>query len=89
MFRVEWLQEAVDELASIWIGANTNLRQKITVAANILDQELQADPFRQSESRHDEDRVLFAYPLAVQFEIELQKRIVWVLHVWRFRRRGE
>ncbi len=89
MFRVEWLQEAVDDLASIWIGANPSLRQKITVAAHTLDQELQTDPYRQSESRHDEDRVLFAYPLAVQIEIDLQKRIVWVLHVWRFRRRGE
>ena len=29
------------------------------------------------------------YPLGVQVEIDLQKRIVWVLNVWRFRRRGE
>ena len=89
MFRVEWLQEAVDELANIWVNADTGLRHRITIAAHTLDLELRTDPYRHSESRHGEDRVLFAYPLAVQIEIDLQERIVWVLHVWRFRRRGE
>jgi len=49
----------------------------------------QSDPFRVSESRGNEDRVLFEYPLGVQIEIDPQKQIVWVLHVWRYRRRGE
>jgi hypothetical protein len=69
--------------------ADADLRQAITTATHTLDQELRADPFRQSESRGDDERVLFAYPLAVQIEVDLGQRIVWVLHVWRFRRRGE
>lgn len=89
MFRVEWLQKALDELASAWMKADESLRQAITAATHTLDQELQANPYRQSESRDDEERVLFAYPLAVQVEVDRQQRIVWVLHVWRFRRRGE
>jgi len=64
-------------------------RQLITAATHALDEELQIDPYRHSESREDEERVLFAYPLAVQIEVDLQQRIVWVLHAWRFRRRGE
>jgi hypothetical protein len=89
MFRVEWLQVALDELARIWMGADSRLRQAITAATNTIDQELQADPYRESESRDDEDRVLFVYPLGVQIEIDLSRRIVWILHVWQFRRRGE
>ncbi len=51
MFRVEWLQVALDELARIWINANPSLRRAITTATHIADQELQTDPVRLSESR--------------------------------------
>jgi ParE toxin of type II toxin-antitoxin system, parDE len=85
MFRVEWLREAVSELADIWINANSRLRQNITEATHTLDQELQADPFRQSESREGDVRILFARPLAILFEVDLRQGIVWVLHVWSFR----
>ena len=89
MFRVKWLQEALDELTILWTQADSALRAAITAATHALDQELQTDPYRNSESRNEEDRVLFAYPLAIQIEVDLPQRIVWVLHVWRFRRRGE
>jgi hypothetical protein len=89
MYRVEWLQEALDELTTLWIAADEDLRQEITAATHALDQELQADPYRNSESRGVDERVLFAYPLAILIEIDSQPGIVWVLNVWRFRRRGE
>lgn len=76
MFRVKWLQEALDELTILWTQADSPLRAAITAATHALDQELQADPYRNSESRNDEDRVLFAYPLAIQFEVDLPQRIV-------------
>jgi hypothetical protein len=37
MFRVEWLQEAVDELANIWVNADTSLRHRIAIAAHTLE----------------------------------------------------
>jgi len=89
MFRVQWLQEALEELTLIWMQADSALRQAITSATHWIDQELQTDPFEHSESRDNEDRVLFVYPLAGEIEVDLQQRRVWVLHVWRFRRRGE
>jgi hypothetical protein len=89
MFQVKWLQEALDELANIWMQADSSARRAITAAAHALDQELQTDPYRHSECREDEERILFAYPLAVTIEVDLKQRNVWILHVWRFRRRGE
>jgi hypothetical protein len=89
MFRVLWIRPALDELAALWAAGDSNLRRNITASSNLIDRELQVDPYRSSESRYDESRVLFVYPLGVQIEIELEQRIVWVLHVWRFRRRGE
>jgi hypothetical protein len=88
MFQVEWIQEALDDLARLWMQADSDLRQAITAATQALDQELRTDPFRQGESRGDDERVLFAYPLAIQVEVDLRRRRIWVLHVWRFRRRG-
>jgi hypothetical protein len=50
MFRVEWLREAVSELADIWIKADSRSRQAITEATHNLDRQLQIDPFRNSDS---------------------------------------
>lgn len=88
MFQVEWLQEALNELTVLWLQADAALRQAITAATHAIDQELGQDPYRHSESREDDERVLFAFPLAVQVEVDLGRRKVWVLHVWCFRRRG-
>jgi hypothetical protein len=85
MFQVAWLREAVDELADIWIKADSPSRKAITKVTHILDQELKVDPLRQSESRAGNVRILFADPLAVLFEVDSMQRIVWILHIWRFR----
>ncbi len=88
MFRVEWLQSALSDLATIWIAADSATRQAITSAAQSIDDQLKADPHHQGESRPDGERILFAPPLGLLFEIDQQRSVVTVLHVWRFRRRG-
>lgn len=40
MFRVEWLQSAVDELAALWVDADSTLRQAITNASHQIDEQL-------------------------------------------------
>jgi WD40 repeat protein len=62
MFRVEWLQSALDELATIWTQADSAERQAITRATHLIDQQLQQDPDNQGESRPKGRRVLFAPP---------------------------
>jgi hypothetical protein len=89
MYRVEWIQAALDDLTSLWVQADSALRQAITGATHALDQQLQSDPFLHSESRGGDERVAFVYPLGAQIEVDWQRKIVWVLAVWRFRRRGE
>ncbi len=89
MFRVQWLPEADQELTRIWTEADTSLRQAVTSAAHALEEELKVDRLRQGESRSDDERVLFVYPLAVEIEVHSRQRIVRVLHVWRYRRRGK
>ena len=88
MFRVEWLREAVDELAEICINADSRSRQAITEETSNLDRKLQNDPFREGESREGEVRVLFTHPLGVLFEVDAERKIVWILHIWAFRQGG-
>lgn len=72
MFRVEWLQSALDELTSLWTQANSAQRQAITAASHTLGQRLRTinNPFGEGESRSNRRRITFVPPLAVTFCIE-------------------
>ncbi len=87
MFQVVWLQSALDELATLWMGANSATRQQITSAANAVDQALQANPMETGESRDGEERVFFIQPLGIQFEIDEARSLIRVLHIWDIRRK--
>ncbi len=91
MFQVQWIQQALNDLANTWTQADSATRQRITRATNEMERELSRNPYRASEARSDdsEKRILFIYPIAAMIEIDLSQRIVWVASVWRFRRRGE
>jgi hypothetical protein len=87
MWQVTWLQPALDELTTIWTQADSASRRAITAATHSIDQVLQADPQNQGESREEGERVLFAFPLGIAFEVDDQQSVVWVLHVWDIRRK--
>jgi len=87
MFRVEWIQGALDDMIRLWVDADSAMRQEITRASHELDQALRIDPVGASESREENERVVFSYPLAAIIEIDPAKGIVWVLSVWNFHRR--
>ncbi|MFN4258248.1 MAG: hypothetical protein ACK4RK_03065 [Gemmataceae bacterium] len=86
MFQIDWTQSALDELTVLWLTGDSQLRQLITEATHLIDQELQANPHEQGESRGGEERIFFVYPLGVQFIILHQPPSVRVLHVWDIRR---
>lgn len=87
MYDVVWMQEALNDLARIWMQADSVLRQEITRAANALDRELSTNPYLSSESRADDERIIFIYPIGAIISIELGTRTVRILNVWRFHRR--
>ena len=69
MFHVEWLQTALNQLAAIWTQADSTLREAITAASYWVDQQLQTDPYRASESRAGGRRVCFVSPLGILFRV--------------------
>jgi hypothetical protein len=87
MFRVEWLQVALDELTTLWTGADATDRQGITTASHEIDQRLSNDPSNEGESRSPGCRITFVPPLAIRFQIEADGRTVTVLQIRFFRPR--
>jgi hypothetical protein len=87
MFNVRWERTARDELAIVWLHADSAMRRAITVAAHQIDRKLRSDPFSESESRAADERVQFEFPLAVRFEIDQQHSEVRILGAWSYRRR--
>jgi len=80
IFTVTYKPSAEQELANIWLQAPDH--RAVTDAANRIDVLFRADPHSQGESRGEQTRISFERPLAVQFEIHDQDRIVEVLKVW-------
>lgn len=82
MYNVEWLLSTVGELADLWNRADSTLQDSIGRAADLLDEQLRVDPFAQSESRPDDDRVCFEFPLGITFRLEPDGRTITILRVW-------
>lgn len=88
MFRVRWKRSAVNELANLWLHADSAQRQAITSASHAIEQQLQADPNAESESRPNGRRICLVAPLGITFRIESDGQTVWILRVWFFRQRS-
>lgn len=87
-FWIRWAKAAVNELTDLWLQADSNMRQRITKAADQVDRELIRDPIGKSESRANGRRIAFFPPLGVTFRIEADGKTVTLLHVWLFRKRA-
>jgi hypothetical protein len=87
MYTVRWMRTALNELASLWTGSDSAQRHAITVASQLIDEDLRDQPENKGESRPKGRRILFVPPLGVTLRVDPQHGTVWVLHVWRFGRR--
>jgi hypothetical protein len=85
-YTVVWVPAAEQELAQLWMDAAQ--RREVTQAAREIDYRLRFAPVEQGESRAHGRRILLVLPLGVTFEILPEDRLVRVLDVWRFEKRG-
>jgi hypothetical protein len=81
-YTVIWAKEAEDEVAQHWIEAE--VRGVIADAADAIDDLLRRDPHAVGESRDDERRILFVWPLGIIYRVREADRIVNVSDVWRY-----
>jgi hypothetical protein len=85
-FTVVWKPEAERRLATIWTDAPD--RNSITRAADAIDKALKSDPDNLGESRGSGRRIWLEDPLGVIFRVSPPDRMVTVLTVWTYERRG-
>jgi len=89
MYRVRWERSALNELTTLWLESESALRNMINAAVNQIEQQLRTNPFRHSESRGDERRILLAAPLGIRFRVEKDRGTISVASVWLYRVRGK
>jgi plasmid stabilization system protein ParE len=78
-YRVNWEDAALRELDEIWKASLD--REGIENTATRINTELRYSPLEAGESRHDDYRVLFKFPLVVWFRVIERMQEVQVLHV--------
>jgi hypothetical protein len=84
-FTVTWRPTAKNELAKIWMNAKN--RNQVRLAADKIDSLLKWNPEALGESRREPVRILVVPPLAVEYQVQEDDRIVSVVAVWTFKRR--
>ncbi len=78
MFQLEWVPSAANDLATIWLAADSDQRRAITCATNEIDSYLRSSPGSAGDSRPGDHRILLAAPLGVTYKIEFDDRRVRV-----------
>jgi len=87
MDRVRWTERADSDLARLWMLTDSDMRAAINVAVNSVERRLAKDPLSEGESRAEDERVAFEYPLGFSFRVDSQG-FVMVGHVWSIVRQG-
>ena len=85
MFTVTWTQSASDQLADIWLSADSPLRDEITSYVQLLDRHMRVNADRLGESREPRVRILTDTPLGIEFQVSEADRLVTVVRVWGIR----
>lgn len=81
----DWHEQALDELADLWVRITPAERNLVEAAVDRVNRLLRDDPWPQGESRAGDERVLVVDPLTVWFDIPAGAAYGRVLHV-RMRR---
>jgi len=87
MYLVIWASAALRELAALWVDADPDLRDAITAAAEKIDVALARSAGDVGESRPDNRRIAFEYPLRFLFRVGSSNQRVVISHVWSIERR--
>lgn len=81
MFAVIWRDEALDELANLWVRLAPDGREALARSVAALNARLADDPLAEGESREGAERVAFVTRASVFFEVEEHG----IVRVGRFR----
>ena len=78
-YTVIWKPAAEHELTALWLASR--LRHLVNSAVDRIERQLASDPMSFGESRAVNRRIALESPLAVEFEVADEDRIVYVVTV--------
>ena len=81
MHEVVWTESALEELATLWLAAESSHREAITAAQAQIDHQLERDAAETGESRPGDRRIAFFPPLGVVFSVDDAQRRAKVLRI--------
>jgi len=84
MFTLIWSEDALDQLADIYVGLTPQERQRLANSVAALNGRLQTNPEQEGESRSDGYRLVFITLAAVMFHVDLSARVVTVSSITRY-----
>ena len=84
MFRCHWFTTALDELADLYVHADSAERDRIGDGVAAFNSRLADDPFAVGESREYDFRIAFPPLLCVYFRVDVSSRQVRVTRVIRY-----
>jgi hypothetical protein len=77
------------ELAALWQAAGPAGREEALRAVTAINEQLTTAPYERSESRENDERVIFVLPVGARFEVHEALSRVNVLAIWYVRPRGK
>ncbi len=83
MFALNWTEEALNELAEIYVAATVEERERMARGVDALNARLRNDPLTEGESRTGGLRMTFSDLLSVWFRLT-GPRAVRVIRVQRY-----
>ena len=84
MYRCDSFATALDELADIYVNADTAERDRIAGGVEAFNSGLAGDPLALGESREYDIRIAFPPLLCVHFRVNVSDRRVRVTRVTRY-----
>lgn len=78
---VVWEPSAERDLTELWLSSR--IRHDLNLAANQIDIDLAHHPQDCGESRDEDRRVMFVWPLGVSYRVDESHREVRITSVWR------
>jgi plasmid stabilization system protein ParE len=84
-YTVEWLPEAEAQLTTAWLASAD--RNAVTAAARRVDLDLAKDPFAVGESREENVRIGFEFPLRYLYRVHAGRAQVQVFSLSLYAKR--
>ncbi len=86
MFSVLKDAAVMSEIGQAWLHADEDTQVAMHDSMHSIEKKLQKKPLECGESREGSERIIFKYPIAVNYVVNCDSRVVRMTRVWTYTR---